>query len=37
MSFKYKRFKNFSFKFSWQGGAPNPNRNKLGFKAVMGK
>ena len=35
MTFKKGGFKDFSFKFSWQGGAPNPNRNKLGFKAIL--
>jgi len=29
---KYEKFKNLKFKFSWGGGAPNPNRNKIGFK-----
>lgn len=29
---KYDKFKNLKFKFSWGGGAPNPNRNKIGFK-----
>jgi len=34
MIFKRDKFKNFTFKFSWQGGAPNPDRNKLGFKVL---
>ena len=29
---KYGKFKNMKFKFSWGGGAPNPKRNKIGFK-----
>lgn len=29
---KREKFKNLKFKFSWGGGAPNPNRNKIGFK-----
>jgi len=29
---KYDKFKDLKFKFAWQGGAPNPNRNKLGFQ-----
>ena len=29
---KHEKFKNLKFKFSWGGGAPNPNRNKIGFK-----
>ncbi len=32
--FKLKAFKEAKFKFSWQGGAPNYKRNKLGFKMV---
>jgi hypothetical protein len=34
MSFKRGAFKDFSFKFSWGGGATNPHRNKFGFKAI---
>ncbi len=30
--FKRKQFKNATFKFSWQGGAPNFARNRVGFK-----
>lgn len=32
--FKYDEFSNFKFKFRWQGGAPNPNRNRIGFSAI---
>jgi len=35
LQFKREKFKNYNFEFKWQGGAPNPNRNKLGFKAVV--
>jgi len=34
MSFKRKKFKQAKFKFSWQGGAPNPNRNRIGFQQL---
>jgi hypothetical protein len=35
LNFKREKFKNFNFNFKWQGGAPNPHRNKLGFKAIV--
>jgi len=35
LNFKREKFKNYNFEFKWQGGAPNPNRNKLGFKAIV--
>lgn len=35
LNFKREKFKNFNFIFKWQGGAPNPHRNKLGFKAIV--
>lgn len=31
---KYGKFKNMKFRFSWGGGAPNPGRNKIGFKVT---
>ncbi len=34
IKFSRSKFKDSSFKFGWQGGAPNPNRNKIGFKKM---
>jgi len=37
LRFKYAKFKNMKFEFSWGHGATAPSRSRIGFKAIINK